>query len=331
VGAIFLSILLFQTVPSAESVPPPGRLVDVGGWRLRLNCVGERKPAEATVVLEAGGGDFSVTWALVQPKVAAFGRVCSYDRAGSGWSELGPNPRTMRQSVYELHTLLKRAGVPPPYVLVGHSFGGFLVRLYTVSYPTDVAGLVLVDASYEEDLVGFNGKMMRWWEEATGKPIPPAKTSAPMHVSDYSDAVRERANRAAEQCSRVNAPPFDRLPSAAQLARTWACSQPRTHLPGESTFDGDEAAALRAERQNNEYPLDNRPLVVVTRGISGYEREPLAEQRQRERTVHSADLAKLSRHGTQVVAEGSGHQVQIEAPDVVVDAIRNVVSSANRR
>ena len=91
----------------------PGRLVDVGGWQLHLNCEGASKPGEPTVVLEAGGGDFSVTWALVQPMVATFARVCSYDRSGSGWSDLGPNPRTMRQMVYELHALLNRAGVSP--------------------------------------------------------------------------------------------------------------------------------------------------------------------------------------------------------------------------
>jgi pimeloyl-ACP methyl ester carboxylesterase len=192
-------------------------------------------------------------------------------------------------------------------------------------------GLVFVDGSYEEDLVGFKGRMMRWWEEATGRPVPPFKTSGPMHESDFPTEVRERAERASGQCNRVNVPPFDKLPSAAQQARTWACSQARTHLPGESTFDGDEAAALRVERQKLDYPLDNKPLVVVSRGISGYEREPMPEQREAERHVHAAELAKLSRVGKQVTAEGSGHQVHIDAPDVVVNAIRDVVSAVRER
>jgi pimeloyl-ACP methyl ester carboxylesterase len=308
----------------------PGRLVDVGGWRLHLNCEGASKPGQPTVVLEAGGGDFSATWALVQPKVATFARVCAYDRAGSGWSDLGPNPLTMRQWVYELHALLNRAGVPPPYVLVGHSLGGFLVRLYTSSYPADVSGVVLVDASHEEDLVGFNGKMIRWREEATGKTVPRARPSGPMRESDFSDTVRERAERSSTQCDRVNAPPFDKLPPAAQQARTWECSQLKSHLPGQSDFDGDEVAAIRAEREKDERPLGTRPLVVVTRGISGYEREPLPEQREQERHVHQADLVTLSRNGKQVVAEGSGHQVQIEAPELVVQAIRDVVAAAKK-
>src|SRR5204863_1113782 len=96
---------------------------------------------------------------------------------------------------------------------------------------------------------------------------------------------------------------------------------------GESDFDGDEIVALRAERQS-EHPLGNRPTVVVTRGISGYEGEPLAEQRAQERHAHQRDLVTLSRNGKQVIAEGSGHQVQVESPDVVVKAIRDVLAAA---
>jgi pimeloyl-ACP methyl ester carboxylesterase len=313
-----------------QPTPMPGRLVDIGGWRLHLNCSGSSRPGQPTVVLEAGGGDFSVTWALVQPNVAMFARICSYDRSGSGWSDLGPNPRTMRQMVYELHTLLNRGGISPPFVLVGHSLGGFLARIYTSTYPSEVFGVVLVDASHEEDLVGYNGKMMRWWEEATGNTVPPVKTSGPMRESDFSDVVRERAERSLGQCGRVNGRPFDKLTPAAQQARTWECSQLKSHLPGESRFDGDEVAAIRAERQSNDHPLGDRPLVVVTRGISGYDREPLPEQREQERKAHQADLMTLSRNGKQAIAEGSGHQVHIEAPNMVVQAIRDVMAATTR-
>src|SRR5574341_1525543 len=110
--------------------PPTGKLVDVGGWRLHLDCSGKNKKNSPTVVLESGSGDFSFDWSLVQPGVARFTRVCSYDRAGSAWSELGPRPRTMRQVVYELHTALKKAGIKGPYVLAGQSIGGLLVRTF---------------------------------------------------------------------------------------------------------------------------------------------------------------------------------------------------------
>jgi pimeloyl-ACP methyl ester carboxylesterase len=136
-----------QDATYSPPLPPPGRLVDVGGWRLHLNCTGEALPSQAVVILEAGAGDFSVDWSLVQRGVARFARVRSYDRAGSGWSNLGPRPRTMNQIAFELHTLLDKAGERPPYVLVGHSFGGGLVRLYQLRYPADVASVVLVDAA----------------------------------------------------------------------------------------------------------------------------------------------------------------------------------------
>src|SRR5260370_233845 len=120
-AALLLLVSLHAATAWAQSestqppFPPPGGLVDVGGWRLHLNCTGESRTSQPTVILEAGLGDFSVEWSLVQPGVAKFARVCSYDRAGDGWSDLGPHPRTMHQIVYELHTLLANAGVKPPF------------------------------------------------------------------------------------------------------------------------------------------------------------------------------------------------------------------------
>src|SRR6202011_3609510 len=131
-----------QSSPSSPPIAAPGQLVDLGGWRLHLNCSGLVGASQPTVILEAGAGSFSVDWSLVQPEVARFARVCSYDRAGLGWSDLGPRPRTLRQVVWELHTLLEKAGVPPPYVLVGHSYGGILARLYAFTYPSELGGIV---------------------------------------------------------------------------------------------------------------------------------------------------------------------------------------------
>src|SRR3954447_13514597 len=138
---LLLGVSAIAQIPSTPPpFPAPGRLVDVGGWKLHLFCTGEARPAQPTVILESGVGDFSVEWGRVQPEVAAFARVCSYDRAGDGWSELGPHPRTFHQVAYELHTLLANAGVKSPFVLVGHSYGGLLVRQYQAMYPSEVAG-----------------------------------------------------------------------------------------------------------------------------------------------------------------------------------------------
>jgi pimeloyl-ACP methyl ester carboxylesterase len=140
-GAIYQAI---ATELAERAYPPPGEMVDVGGYRLHINCVGQGSP---TVVLDAGSGGFSAQWVRVQREVSGTTRVCSYDRAGMGWSEMGPEPRDAKQISSELHTLLKGANIEGPYVLVGHSFGGLYVRTYAARYPDEVAGVVLVDSS----------------------------------------------------------------------------------------------------------------------------------------------------------------------------------------
>ena len=129
------------------ATPPPGQFVDVGGHRLHLWCIGSGPP---TVVFESGLGGGAFDWGYVQPSVARSRRACTYDRAGYGYSELGPRPRSSRQIANELFTLLDRAGIAGPVVLVGHSFGGYNVRLFAAEYPRKVVGLVLVDASHED-------------------------------------------------------------------------------------------------------------------------------------------------------------------------------------
>ena len=136
---------------------PPGALIDIGTHRLHLLCVGPER-ARPVVILEAGGGAYSTTWAAVQTALAPRVRSCSYDRAGLGWSQDGPSPRTVKQEVRELHALLAAAKVPGPYVLTGHSIGGVLVRLYTEAYPNDVTGIVLAASMHESARLGVIGK-----------------------------------------------------------------------------------------------------------------------------------------------------------------------------
>jgi pimeloyl-ACP methyl ester carboxylesterase len=128
--------------------PPPGRRVDVGGYQLHVSCVGQGSP---TVVLDAAGGNSSASWGLVQPELARSTQVCAYDRAGMGWSDRGPTPRDMKQQVRELHSLLEAAGIQGPYVLVGHSYGGRIVRVYAKDYPSEVDGMVLIDPGTLDD------------------------------------------------------------------------------------------------------------------------------------------------------------------------------------
>jgi pimeloyl-ACP methyl ester carboxylesterase len=127
--------------------PPPGHLVDIGGYRLHLWCTGNGAPA---VILDTGLGGSSADWGFVQPDIAQFTRVCSYDRAGMGYSDSGPSPRTARRIASELADLLARSGIAGPVVLVGASIGGFNVRVFASDHPDRAAGLVLVDASHED-------------------------------------------------------------------------------------------------------------------------------------------------------------------------------------
>src|SRR6266852_221780 len=135
-----------ESVAEAADVrayPPPGQMIDVGGHSLHINCVGTGTP---TVVIDAGWGDSSGAWSSwVQPEAARTTRVCTYDRAGMGYSEPGPLPRTAEIFALELHRLLRGAGEPGPYVLVGHSLGGLPVRVFAHEYAAEVAGVVLIE------------------------------------------------------------------------------------------------------------------------------------------------------------------------------------------
>jgi pimeloyl-ACP methyl ester carboxylesterase len=144
VGAIYQAL---ATARDRRAFLPPGQRVDVGGHQLHLHCQGEGSP---TVILEHGGGGSALGWFLVQPEIARNTRVCAYDRAGLGWSDPGPAPRSGRQIAAELHTLLHNANIPGPYVLAGWSYGGLFVRAYAEQFPEDVAGLVLLDATHPD-------------------------------------------------------------------------------------------------------------------------------------------------------------------------------------
>ncbi|MEZ4735051.1 MAG: alpha/beta hydrolase [Caldilineaceae bacterium] len=137
-GAIGAAYQAMATVRDARAFPPSGQLVDVGGYRLHLSCIGQGSP---TVILESGQANSLAVWSWIQPEVAKTTQVCAYDRAGIGGSDTGPLPRDARQMVRELHTLLQNAAIAPPYVLVGHSFGGLVTHVYAAQYPAEVAGL----------------------------------------------------------------------------------------------------------------------------------------------------------------------------------------------
>jgi pimeloyl-ACP methyl ester carboxylesterase len=149
-----ISVQCSGTQPVASDVPQSSsleKLVDIGGRRLYIKCSGEARTGSPVVVMDSGMGNTSDVWSLVQPKVAQFARVCSYDRAGTGKSDPAPKPRTSQDIVNDLHKILVQAGISSPFMLVGHSLGGMNVRLYASKYPKEVVGMVLVDSTHEDE------------------------------------------------------------------------------------------------------------------------------------------------------------------------------------
>src|ERR1700743_695578 len=171
-GVILLAAMVVTAqTPSPEPVPL-GKMVDLGGYRIHIYCTGSGKQ---TVVLSPGGGDFSFVWYLVQQRLQTSARVCSYDRAGSAWSDPGPQPLTLRQEAYELELALNLSGEKGPYILVGHSIGGLVVRTFAEGYPDETSGMVLVDAPSPDGTMGYYGKLVRVRDLAK-RTIPPIQT-----------------------------------------------------------------------------------------------------------------------------------------------------------
>lgn len=173
---ISVCLLSFPSQSQTTKSPPespPGLLVTVGSHRMHIHCLGPESAA-ATVVFESGAGGDSRGWKRVRDLLPPDVRSCAYDRAGSGWSEPGPAPRTLRQEILELHALLDAAGIRGPLVLVGHSLGGILTRLYAESYSSNVVGLVLVDPTHESSVLGSlrYGGWVRLREKAVHRAVP---------------------------------------------------------------------------------------------------------------------------------------------------------------
>jgi pimeloyl-ACP methyl ester carboxylesterase len=266
--------------------------------------------------MEAAVGETGLMWSLVQPAVAQHTRACVYDRGGLGWSEASPRPRTAAVMVEELHTLLATAQVPGPYVLVGHSFGGLLVRLYAARYPQEVAGLVLVDSAHEDQY-----------------------RRAPQDIQELVPQLEEQMRQQLEglkaliesgslDASMLPVPP--QLPGpAADTFRALVAAGPR-HV---ETFIAEQEAvqAIHAElRVAGITSLGDLPLMVLGHGrpmaMPGLAEEVNQANEQLWQELQ-AQLARLSSRARLVVAQDSGHYVHLERPQLVIDALREVVAA----
>jgi pimeloyl-ACP methyl ester carboxylesterase len=309
--ATLLSGLLYQRIAGAIDAgkfPPPGRLVDVGGHRLHMLSLGRGGPA---VVFDAPLGASHMIWSLVQPDVAKFTTALAYDRAGYGWSEAGPGPRTSSRAVEELHALLGNSGVKPPYILVGNSIGGLNVRLYAFRYPDEVAGLVLLDPAHEDQF----------------KRLPPSARTDPSFIRTLRlfrfgarfGLLRLLGMPLGEGSSELLPIGLRPMARAAGFRSAWVAAVYDETLATEASF----AEVRYARRALAERPLGDIPLIVLTRGEAEGD---TTEEREAWRTwkeLHN-ELAQESSRGQQVIVPGSGHFIEADKPQAVIDAIRTV-------
>src|SRR5215203_3967127 len=303
-GAIYQAI---ATERAERAYPPPGEMVDVGGYSLHINCVGQGSP---TVVLDAALGIFSAQWVRVQREVSGTTRVCAYDRAGMGWSEIGPEPRDAKQITGELHTLLSKADIEGPYVLVGHSFGGMYMQTYAARYPDEVAGVALVDSSTEPDQFSQRSEAQDSYE--------PQKQSFAVVPRLVQFGVSLLARLGVVRLLFKLDPASPELPPQ-QRAQIDALT-PSTR--GVSTTAGEFLTPTQTRRLGSQGSMGNKPLAVVTAGKS----EPSWLKLQDK-------LATLSFNSIHRVVKGATHesllcersdaQATSAAIDEVVAAVRN--------
>jgi pimeloyl-ACP methyl ester carboxylesterase len=301
-------------VSDARRFPVRGQMVDIGGYRLNINCTGVGTP---TVILDSGLGEPALSWMGVQQGVERFTRVCSYDRAGYGHSDPGPYPRSSLQIARELHALLQKSQMPGPYVLVGHSFGGYNLRVYTDLYRNEVSGIVLVDSSHE-DQEQFEPPSVR--DQARGLQrltpfVPLLRFFGVVRLHDKLQPTTITGSK---------------LSQAAMQEISALALRPNflpTVLQEYATLGTESATQVRSAGN-----LGDLPLMVITAGqatdpgnrdLDGF-RKAWLEKLQ-------PSLARLSRRGHQIVVEDSDHMIPYRNPDAIIREIQNVCAEARHR
>ncbi|MBD2101602.1 alpha/beta hydrolase [Leptolyngbya sp. FACHB-261] len=310
-----LTGIFYQAVSEAldrRRHPPQGELVDIGGFRLHLNCIGQ---GITTVVMDAGGGAPSITWGLVPSEIAKFTRVCTYDRAGLGWSD--PNPgssRTSQQNVDELHSLLTKAGINPPYILVGHSLGGVNMRLYASQYPEDVIGLVLVDSSHENQMTSEMWrriKMQSWLYQVLRvvSQVGVLRLIGEMNLLPILEDIKREIQKYPLAVQTL----FDTYKTFCYRPDYWATTSSELANIKKSF---EEVQSVRS--------LGSLPLIVLSQGSKD---SKMSDERFQKWASLQLDLTKLSSNSQRIIAENSGHLVQLDQPELVVSAVQQLIES----
>jgi pimeloyl-ACP methyl ester carboxylesterase len=302
VALVAASLATYAAIAEAvffQRHPPPGRLHDVGtGRRIHMNCMGSGSPA---VVFESSLGGSSVDWYVVQPQVAAFTTACAYDRAGAGWSDAATLPRDPASSAEDLHRALAKAGISGPFVVVGHSYGGYVARVFAGRYRTETVGLVLVDAVGPETLDRIPSLDAYWrqaardcrWDKlravfAVFRLRGDSMTYVPAEVRPLTDGFFYSRKLQDDSCGEIEA------------------------MIGEGRQQVRAAGAI-----------EGLPLVVVSAGKT----DALDPEAWRAWVEVQKEFARLSSRSTRIIAADSTHHIQFIEPGVIVDAVKQVIAA----
>jgi len=320
-AGLLLGMPCLATAAAGDDVyAQPGRLVAIDGTRLNLYCAGGGSP---TVVFDSGWEDWAPVWAIVQPRVAQWTRACSYDRAGAGFSDAGPMPRTSVRMADELHGALQNAGVKGPYILVGHAFGGDNVRTFAVRYMSEVAGMVLVEADVggadEHQGDARHIASLRECREAitAGKPLP---------------LLPARPGRPDRTCAQQF---FRGLPehmwSPELNARLLELAQTKVAMYDAYISEMEQMRTDEIYLEQHRRSFGSRPIRVLSTGYHGiHTLDPAhpktAEEQQYQDKVASgqAKWLALSSNAKQLFTASSSEYIPFDQPDLVVDAIHQV-------
>ena len=306
-----LACCFTAALAAQPALPPvPGDVFDIGGRRLHMLCSGQGSP---TVIFEAGASAFSIDYALVQPALAKTHRVCVYDRAGAGWSDPLPMD-ALTTDARDLHALLAAAKEPAPYVLVGASRGGLLIRGYLAAYPDEVAGLVFIDPATEDRLFGMVNR----------QPIAIAEMTAEQMRSTIPGSTVRIPRRPVQTGAPFDALPPELYKQRLILDERLIAALPETLTPEQlgriQEHERQFLASLLATRQAGT-PFGNRPTIVLSRG----------NERNKDReAVHKA-LAGLSTNSRHTVVSGSGHEVHLYQPRAVISAVNDVLEAIAKK
>ncbi len=303
-GALAQSVLCRR---EKRRLPPPGIRVDASGLELHFQVSGEGEPV---VVLDSALAGTSLSWSEVQPRVAVFARVASYDRGGFGWSDPSPEPRRVDCLVSELRSGLKALSLEPPYVLVGHSYGGFVMKWFASRHPEEVAGLVLVDVPHPRKWVAPTEAELRRLERGARS----ARVAGLLaHFGVMRLLFRFAGPGRLENLSGL----LSKLPASHRAAIRSFWVRPFTLRALSSLIEEAPRSAILVDGATGS--LGDRPLAVLT--ASGPSPERIRDQEEE---------ARRSRRSRHIVARRSGHWIPIDEPELVVDAIREVTAEARR-